>query len=87
MASFEDQTHILELDSWLNSKEVADSTEAIFTDTAWSELQQTTWGALLNRPEDYFNEKHILVVAADRSWVIEYVPQQIIRFGRWVKVT
>ncbi len=87
MASFEDQTHIQELESWLISKEVADSTEAILTDTAWSELQQTTWNALLNKPDDYFNQKHMLVVAADRSWIMEYAPQQIIRFGRWVKVT
>ncbi|PWS56341.1 hypothetical protein ACNSN2_07235 [Pseudoalteromonas sp. US3C1013] len=87
MASFEDLTHIQKLESWLNSKEISDSIEVILTDTAWSELQQTTWDALLKKPDDYFNQKHMLVVAADRSWIMEYTPQQIIRFGRWVKVT
>ncbi len=87
MASFEDLTHIQKLESWLNSKEISDSIEVILTDTAWSELQQTTWDALLKKPDDYFNQKHMFVVAADRSWIMEYTPQQIIRFGRWVKVT
>ncbi|KPZ65604.1 hypothetical protein AN392_01152 [Pseudoalteromonas sp. P1-16-1b] len=87
MASFEDLTHIQKLESWLNSKEISDSIEVILTDTAWSELQQTTWDALLKKPDDYFNQKHMLVVAADRSWIMEYTPQQIIRFERWVKVT
>ena len=87
MASSEDGTHIQKLASWLNSKKVAESADVILTDTSWSELQQTTWQALLKKPEDYFNQKHMLVVAVDRSWVIEYAPQQIIRFGRWVKVT
>ena len=87
MASFEGLTHIQKLESWLNSKEISDSIEVILTDTAWSELQQTTWDALLKKPDDYFNQKHMFVVAADRSWIMEYTPQQIIRFGRWVKVT
>ena len=82
MASFEDLTHIQKLESWLNSKEISDSIEVILTDTAWSELQQTTWDALLKKPDDYFNQKHMLVVAADRSWIMDYTPQQIIRFGR-----
>lgn len=87
MASFEDLTHIQKLESWLNSKEISDSIEVILTDTSWSELQQTTSDALLKKPDDYFNQKHMFVVAADRSWIMEYTPQQIIRFGRWVKVT
>jgi hypothetical protein len=87
VASFEDETHIQKLTSWLNSKGVSGSTKVILTDSAWSELQQTTWEALLKKSEGYFKQKHMLVVAADRSWVMEYASQQIIRFGRWVNVT
>jgi hypothetical protein len=87
MASFEDETHIQKLASWLISKRVMESTDVILTDTAWTEINQTTWKALLKNPDDYFNQKHILVIAVDRSWVMEYAPQQIMRFGRWVKVT
>ena len=87
MASFEDETHIQKLASWLSSKKISDSTDAILTDTAWSNIQQIPWQSLLDKPEDYFNQKHMLVVAVDRSWLMEYAPQQIIRFGRWVKVT
>ncbi|MBB1271130.1 hypothetical protein [Shewanella sp. SR44-3] len=87
VASFEDETHIQKLTSWLKSKGVSGSTKVILIDSAWSELQQTTWEALLKKSEGYFKQKHMLVVAADRSWVMEYASQQIIRFGRWVNVT
>ena len=87
MASLEDETHIQKLASWLSSKKISNSTDAILTDTAWANIQKITWQSFLNKPDDYFNQKHMLVVAIDRSWVMEYAPQQIIRFGRWVKVT
>ena len=87
MASFEDVTHTQKIRSWLNSKDVSDSTKAIVTDTAWSELQQITWGTLCNNPKHYFSQEHILVVSADRSWILEYAPQQILRFGRWKNET
>ena len=87
MASFEDEIHSQNLQSWLNSKNVTTSTGAILTNDFWSKLHQITWQDLLIQPANYFNERHIIVVAADRSWVLEYAPQQIIRFGRWVKVT
>ena len=87
MSSFEDETHIQKLASWLSSKNISGSTDVILTDTAWSNIQQIPWQSLLNKLEGYFNQKHMLVVAVDRSWVMEYAPQQIIRFGRWVKVT
>ncbi|QYK13514.1 hypothetical protein K0I63_03070 [Shewanella rhizosphaerae] len=87
MASFEDDAHTQKLSNWLNSKGVTGSTKVIITDTAWSELRQSTWSSLLNHAADYFNQNHLLIVAEDRSWVMEYASQQIIRFGRWVNIT
>lgn len=87
IASFEDESHTKKLVSWFNSKMVSDSTDVIITDTAWDEIKHTTWQAFLKKPTDYFHQKHMFLVAVDRTWIIEYAPQQIIRFGRWVKVT
>ncbi|MBU2978524.1 hypothetical protein [Alteromonas sp. C1M14] len=73
VASFEDKTHIQKLTSWLNSKGVSCFTKVILTDSAWSELQQTTWEVFLKKSEGYLGQEHMFVVAADRSWVISLI--------------
>ena len=71
----------------MHSKNIEGSYNAILVDTAWSELKYIHWSSLYEQPKQYFYQKHILIVASDRSWIVEYAPQQkIIRFGRWVKV-
>ncbi|MBA6231400.1 MULTISPECIES: hypothetical protein [unclassified Colwellia] len=87
IASFEDSLHKQKLVTWLNSKNVSDSFEIIITDKAWSNLRYLNWSKLLSDLECYLNQENILIVASDRTWVMEYAPQQIVRFGLWAKVT
>ena len=84
IACCENETYKNRLVSWLSSKNIPVSENTIVTDTAWANLQHTTWSNLLEKPDEFFNQERVLVVASDRSWVIEYAPQQVIRFGRWV---
>jgi hypothetical protein len=87
IASFEDSVHKQKLVTWLKSKNVSDTFEIIITDKAWSNLRYLNWSSLLSDLECYLNQENILIVASDRTWVLEYAPQQIVRFGQWVKVT
>jgi hypothetical protein len=84
LASFENEQYKNRLVSWLKSKNISNTKIAIATDKTWSKLQNTLCIDLLTKPEMIFNKKHSIVVACDRSWVIEYaVEQEVIRFGRW----
>ena len=85
IASVRDQKHYQKLTSWLYSKNIVDSFNAILIDGAWSEVKNVHWSSLCDKPEQYFCQKDILVVAFDRSWIVEYASsQEIIRFGRWI---
>ena len=87
LAEIEDQRHYQKLIFWLQSKDIEASAKAILVDRTWSELKYIDWSSLWNKPEQYFYQKDVLIVASDRSWVIEYVSRQdIFRFGRWIKV-
>ncbi|PKH61685.1 hypothetical protein CXF83_19520 [Shewanella sp. Choline-02u-19] len=87
IASFEDSVHKQKLITWLKSKSVSDTFEIIITDKAWSYLRYLSWSKLLSELEYYLDQESILIIASDRTWVMEYAPQQIVRFGQWVKVT
>ncbi len=84
IASCENETYKQRLLSWLSSKNIPRTENTIVTDTGWSTLQHIVWSKLLEKPDEFFNRERVLVIASDRSWVIEYAPQQVIRFGRWV---
>ena len=85
IASVKDQEHYQKLISWLCSKNIVGSFNAILVDRAWSEVKNVHWGSFCGKPEQYFCQKDILVVAFDRSWIVEYASsQEIIRFGRWI---
>jgi len=68
---------------WLNSKSVSDTFEVIITDKAWSNLRYLSWSQLLSELESYFDQENILIIASNSTWVIEYAPLQIARFGQW----
>jgi len=87
IASFEDSLHKQKLATWLKSKNVSGSFEIIITDKAWSNVTYLNWSKLLSDLGGYLNQENILIIASDRTWVMEYSPQQIIRFGVWAKVT
>ena len=85
IASVKDQDHYQKLTSWLCSKDILGSFNAILVDRAWSEVKNVHWSSLCDKPEQYFCQKDILVVASNRSWIVEYASsQEIIRFGRWI---
>ncbi|QUY43150.1 hypothetical protein [Acaryochloris marina] len=85
LAVREDQGHYQKLTSWLQSKNIEASVKAILVDHTWSALEHIDWSSLRNKPERYFYQKDVLIVASDRSWVIEYIScQDIFRFGRWI---
>jgi hypothetical protein len=80
----QNQKHRQNLISWLCSKNIKTSAKAICVDTGWSELKPMQWGAICNNPERIFHQKDVLVIASDRSWIIEYASrQEIFRFGRF----
>jgi hypothetical protein len=84
VASFEDPEHTQRLTSWLNSKTINGAFELIIIHNSWSNLEYITWASLLENLQSYFNQETTLIIASDRTWVMEYMPQQIVRFGRWV---
>jgi hypothetical protein len=83
IASLEDCDHKSKLVNWLNGKNVSDSFEVIITDKAWSNLRYLTWSQLLADLPTYFDQENILIVSSDRTWIMEYAPQKIVRFGQW----
>ncbi|MGF1742230.1 hypothetical protein L4C34_14310 [Vibrio profundum] len=87
IASFEDSTHKQKLTSWLKSKNIPDAFEIIITDKAWSNLRYINWSKLLLNLEFYLDQENVLIIASNKAWVMEYAPQQIVRFGQWVKIT
>ena len=87
VASFEDFEHTHRLTSWLNSKAISGTFELIIIHDSWSNLEYVTWENLLENLQNYFSQKSTLIIASDRTWVMEYQPQQIVRFGRWLQVT
>jgi hypothetical protein len=84
LASFEDPEHIQRLNFWLNSKAISGAFELIIIHNSWSNLEYVTWEKLLDNIQSYFNQERTLIIASDRTWVMEYNPQQIARFGRWM---
>ncbi|MBA6231069.1 MULTISPECIES: hypothetical protein [unclassified Colwellia] len=83
LASHEDNAHKSNLISWLNSKNISGTFEVIITDKAWSNLRYLNWSQLLFGLASYFDQENILIISSDRTWVMEYSPQQIVRFGQW----
>jgi hypothetical protein len=84
LASFENVNYRNRLVSWLTSKKLSNTKTAIVTDKTWSKIQTTPCIDLFAKPEMIFNKNNLIVVACDRSWVIDYAAEQeVIRFGRW----
>ena len=87
IASTKNLKQYQKLISWLYSKNIEASRQAICIDAAWSELSQISWDAICSNPEYIFAQKDVLIVSSDRLWVIEYSSlQEIFRFGRWVRM-
>lgn len=83
IASLEDSSHKNKLVNWLNSKNISDTFEVIITDKSWSTLKYLSWSKLLSELSTYFDQENILIISSNRTWVMEYAPQQIVRFGQW----
>jgi hypothetical protein len=83
IASLEDSEHRSNLITWLNEKGISDPFEVIITDKAWSNLRRLTWSQFISNLASYFDQDNILIISSDRTWVMEYAPQQIVRFGQW----
>lgn len=86
-ASFEDNNHTQRVISWLNSKAINANFELIVIRSYWSNIEYITWEKLLENIRGYFDQESTLIVATDRTWAMEYEPQQIARFGRWLPLT
>ncbi|KMT66049.1 hypothetical protein [Catenovulum maritimum] len=85
VASFEEPKHEENLVSWLENKKISSTTELIITDLSWSNLHYLNWSEFLPELPVYFRDQQVLAISSNRSWILEYAPQQIARFGRWVK--
>ena len=80
-ASLESEAHIESLLNWLISKGVNSSCEFILVDSGWSKLKKLTWGDLLTNPAMYFGKDSFKLYDIDLNWVLEYEPQEVVRFG------
>ncbi len=70
---------------WLNSKCIEKYNESLLVSSSCKEPKRITWGKILEKPENYFTENEFTLYDVDLSWVLEYAPQGVSRFGVYRK--
>lgn len=68
---------------WLRSKNIEDSNQAIMVDPNWTVKRDVSYGELINQPKRFFRSAAFQVIDLDLQWTLEYLDQEIIRFGRY----
>jgi hypothetical protein len=86
LAAFEERAPNQKLEAWFKSKGISESEKILVADAAWSEIKRITWGEFQMQAADYFGDSHLLIIGTDRTWLLEYHPLKIARFGRWFGV-
>ena len=83
LASLENEKYQAKLSSWLKSKKIDDNFEAICVDPSWSNLYFIKWQDLYEDLDVFFTNGNKFIISANRSWILEFSSEQIVRFGRW----
>ena len=81
IAAVDSSRSIEKLLSWLNSKNVAEFTDCLITNSAWSKPEMIQWHQLLDNPSKYFGNASFQLYDIDLKWVLEYATQEVARFG------
>ncbi len=69
--------------NWLKSKNIENSNQAIMVDPSWSVTKEVTFGELINKPERFFRASPFQIIDLDLQWTLDYISQEVARFGRW----
>lgn len=83
LASIESNEYANRLKAWLLSKNVSPDNLGLKIDFSWKEPKQLKWEELLIDLEIHFGKEMFKLYDLDLRWVMEYQPQQIVRFGRF----
>ncbi len=73
------------LKNWLQVKQVAPDSIALYVIEFYSKLEHVRWVDITTPPFKYFSNKNALFINEDMDWVLEYHQAGIARFGRYVK--
>jgi hypothetical protein len=82
-ASLESTKSKNKLLNWLHSKNIDDSNLAIISDPTWNYCKEITFGQLITEPETFFKGTPFKIVDIDLTWTLDYIEQEVARFGRW----
>ncbi len=83
LASLENEAYRERLKAWLLSKNISPENQGLKIDSGWKEPKRVSWEEFLLTPEVHFGKEMFEVYDIDLKWVMEYQPQEIVRFGRY----
>jgi len=86
LTSIENEEYKDRIIIWLQSKNISSSCECVLVKNNWTELKRLEWCAVLENPKHYFCNESFHLYDVDLSWVLEYEPQEISRFGKIGKI-
>ena len=81
-ASLESNDHRGRLLEWLRSKNVPASAESFLFWSGESQLVTVRWREIIETPEKFLGERNFRIVSKDRDWILEYMKESVVRFGR-----
>lgn len=83
-ASVESEKYRIKLINWLKARNIDPSCACIMADSALAKPRQTFWGDVVESPELFFGKSAFHLYDLDLTWALEYQPQEVARFGKFV---